>query len=394
LRPALYAQGITVNTESQEELFETVLPRDQQEEETDLRSGKINFRDAVMHTADWTVGTLYSQLKKGTIDLDPGFQRRQAWDDVRKSRLIESLIVGLPIPNIVLAENSEHRGRFLVIDGKQRLLTIQDFLDNKLTLKGLDLRPELENTTFQTLPSDDKDFLENNSIRSTLIKNIPDTDFLYVMFFRLNSGSLQLSPQELRRALIGGNALSQIDTYIEESKIFAQVFGPGLDRRMRDSELVLRFIAFDRAYEQYEGDLKKFLDLTVTYFEKGGANAEKELVSSFVRLDQVLNASIGVFGKDAFKKFTGDKYERRINRAIFDVITRFFVDEKVASLAQQNAAAVVTAYQEVCNDVTFRASVEKTTKTVEATRTRTNIWGNRLANVIGLTYDAKIARIQ
>lgn len=383
-----------MNTESQEELFETVLPRDQQEEETDLRSGKINFRDAVMHTADWTVGTLYSQLKKGTIDLDPGFQRRQAWDDVRKSRLIESLIVGLPIPNIVLAENSEHRGRFLVIDGKQRLLTIQDFLDNKLTLKGLDLRPELENTTFQTLPSDDKDFLENNSIRSTLIKNIPDTDFLYVMFFRLNSGSLQLSPQELRRALIGGNALSQIDTYIEESKVFAQVFGPGLDRRMRDSELVLRFIAFDRAYEQYEGDLKKFLDLTVTYFEKGGANAEKELVSSFARLDQVLNASIGVFGKDAFKKFTGDKYERRINRAIFDVITRFFVDEKVASLAQQNAAAVVTAYQEVCNDVTFRASVEKTTKTVEATRTRTNIWGNRLANVIGLTYDAKIARIQ
>lgn len=383
-----------MNTESQEELFETVLPRDQQEEETDLGSGKINFRDAVMHTADWTVGTLYSQLQKGTIDLDPGFQRRQAWDDVRKSRLIESLIAGLPIPNIVLAENSEHRGRFLVIDGKQRLLTIQDFLDNKLALKGLDLRPELENETFQSLPQDDRDFLENNSIRSTLIKNIPDTDFLYVMFFRLNSGSLQLSPQELRRALIGGNALSRIDTYIEESRVFAQVFGPGLDRRMRDSELVLRFIAFDRAYEQYEGDLKKFLDLTVTYFEKGGANAEKELVSSFAKLDQALSASVDVFGKDAFKKITGDKYERRINRAIFDVITRFFVDQKVAALAYQNTAAVLTAYQEVCNDAAFRASVEKTTKTVEATVTRTNIWGNRLANVIGLTYDAKLARIQ
>jgi len=383
-----------VNNESQEELFETVLPRDQQEEESDLRSGQINFRDAVMHTADWTVGTLYSQLQRGTIDLDPGFQRRQAWDDVRKSRLIESLIAGLPIPNIVLAENSEHRGRFLVIDGKQRLLTIQDFLDNKLALKGLDLRPELENATFETLPADDRDFLENNSIRSTLIKNIPDADFLYVMFFRLNSGSLQLSPQELRRALIGGNALSRIDTYIEESKIFSQIFGPGLDRRMRDSELVLRFIAFDRAYEQYEGDLKKFLDSTVTYFEKGGVDEEKELASGFEKLDRALHASVAVFGKDAFKKFTGDRYERRINRAIFDVVTRFFIDENVAALAKSNATAVVSAYQEACNDGAFRAAVEKTTKTVEATRTRTNIWGNRLAGAIGLTYDAQLARIQ
>ena len=165
-----------MSIESQDELIETVLPRDQQEEESDLQSGTINFRDAVMHTADWTVGTLYSQLTKGTIDLDPGFQRRQAWDDVRKSRLIESLIAGLPIPNIVLAENSEHRGQFLVIDGKQRLLTIRDFLDNKLILKGLDLRPELENSTFDTLPQDDRNFFENNSIRSTLIKNVPDSD--------------------------------------------------------------------------------------------------------------------------------------------------------------------------------------------------------------------------
>ncbi|QJQ02324.1 DUF262 domain-containing protein [Herbaspirillum rubrisubalbicans Os34] len=383
-----------MNTAPQEDLFEQVLPTDQQEEESDLEGRQINFRDAVMHTADWTVGTLYSQLQKGTINLDPGFQRRHAWDDVRKSRLIESLIAGLPIPNIVLAENSEHRGRFLVIDGKQRLLTIQDFLDNKLALKGLDLRQDLENLTFDSLPADDRDFLENNSIRSTLIKNTPDADFLYVLFFRLNSGSLQLSPQELRRALIGGKTLTQIDKYIEGSKFFAQVFGPGLDRRMRDSELVLRFIAFDRAYEAYDGDLKKFLDSTVDHFEKGGAAAEKELFGLFEKLECALSATIDIFAKDAFKKYTGEKYERRINRAVFDVITRFFADEKISNLARQNSAAVVAEFKATCGIVEFRSAVEKTTKSNEATKNRIDIWGGRLAAILGMTYDAKAARIQ
>ncbi|CAN7484950.1 DUF262 domain-containing protein [Duganella sp. LjRoot269] len=383
-----------MQTAPQEELFEPVFPTDQQEEESDLQSDQINFRDAVMHTADWTVGTLYSQLQKGTINLDPGFQRRQAWDDVRKSRLIESLIAGLPIPNIVLAENSEHRGRFLVIDGKQRLLTIQDFLDNKLVLKGLDLRRDLENKTFESLPADDRDFFENNSIRSTLIKNVPDADFLYVLFFRLNSGSLQLSPQELRRALIGGNALSQIDKYIENSIFFGKVFGPGLDRRMRDSELVLRFVAFDRAYASYDGDLKKFLDSTVDYFERGGVDAEKELFSLFAKLDCALSATIDIFAKDAFKKYSAGKYERRINRAVFDVITRFFSDEKIADLARQNASAIVNAFKEVCSIPEFRSAIEKTTKSNEATTNRTNIWGTRLAAVLGMTYEANAARIQ
>lgn len=377
-----------------EDFVESVLPPDQQEEETDVQGQDINFREAVMQTADWTVGTIYNQVKKGTIDLDPGFQRRHAWDDVRKSRLIESLIAGLPIPNIVLAENSEHRGRFLVIDGKQRLLTIQDFLEGRLALQGLDLRPDLDKATFDTLPAADREFLENNTIRSTLIRNIHDANFLYVMFFRLNSGSLQLSPQELRRALIGGDALTAIDTYIENSKYFAGVFGPGLDRRMRDSEIVLRFIAFDRNYEKYDGDLKRFLDNAVRYFEQGGAKTLQELESSFERLDYSLCATLDVFGDDAFKKWTGQKYERRINRAVFDVISRFFVEPKVADLARQNIKAVQNAFKAVCDEVEFRAAIEKTTKSVNATRTRTNMWGQRLADVLGLAYDEKIARIQ
>jgi hypothetical protein len=98
---------------------ETLIPDDQQEDENDI-SSPISFKDAVVLNADWTIETIHLQINKGNIDLQPGFQRRVAWNDVRKSRLLESIIVGMPVPNIVLAENKDHRGRFIVIDGKQR----------------------------------------------------------------------------------------------------------------------------------------------------------------------------------------------------------------------------------------------------------------------------------
>src|SRR3990167_8635320 len=85
-----------------------LIPDDQQEDEDDIQA-KISFKDAVVLNADWTIETINLQIKKGNIDLQPGFQRRVAWDDKRKSRLLESIIVGMPVPNIVLAENKEHR---------------------------------------------------------------------------------------------------------------------------------------------------------------------------------------------------------------------------------------------------------------------------------------------
>ena len=190
-----------------------VIPDDQQEDENDL-GGQISFKDAVVLNADWTIETINLQIKKGNIDLQPGFQRRVAWDDTRKSRLLESIVVGMPVPNIVLAENKDHRGRFIVIDGKQRLVAISEFLNGEYKLKGLDIRNDLNEKFFTELPTEDREYLENATLRSTLIRNWKDQKFLYAIFFRLNSGSLPLSPQELRKALIGGNLLDAIEKYL------------------------------------------------------------------------------------------------------------------------------------------------------------------------------------
>ena len=369
-----------------------VIPDDQQESEDDIVK-QVSFKDAVVLNADWTMETLHSQIKKGNIDLQPGFQRRVAWDDVRKSRLLESIIVGMPVPNIVLAENREHRGRFIVIDGKQRLASTSEFMDGKYKLKGLDIRKDLNDKTLDELPQEDREYLENATLRSTVIRNWNDENFLYVIFFRLNSGSLPLSPQELRKALVGGNLIDAIESYLLNSAPFKALFGDGLDKRMRDSELVLRFLAYDRELNEYRGDFRVFLDDTTRYFESDWQTRRAEAEALFLRLDEALTIALALFGHDAFKKWLGDKYERVINRAIFDCLIRFFADSKVAAAVRGREAGVVDTFKQLCADREFRDSIEKTTKSVPATFLRIDKWGVSLAACLGLSYDNTARRI-
>jgi uncharacterized protein with ParB-like and HNH nuclease domain len=369
-----------------------LIPDDQQEDEDDIHA-EITSKDAVVMNADWTIETLNGQINKGNIDLQPGFQRRAAWDETRKSRLIESIIVGMPIPNIVLAENKKHRGRFMVIDGKQRLLAINDFLSGKFSLRGLDIRDDLNDQTFGQLPSEDREYLENSTLRSSLIKNWADDNFLFAIFFRLNSGSLPLSPQELRKALIGGNLLDAIEAYLQDSKPFHSIFGSGLDKRMRDSELVLRFIAYDRRLEEYRGDFKEFLDETTRYFEADWDKRRQAAADAMKRLNGALETAHVIFKRDAFKKWVGDKYERVINRAVFDCIARYFADAAVAKASVQKKTQVVQAFHRVCLSADFKEAIEKTTKSLDATKVRMDIWGTALADVVRMKYDSATRRI-
>jgi uncharacterized protein with ParB-like and HNH nuclease domain len=369
-----------------------VIPDDQQESEDDLVR-QVSFKDAVVLNADWTIETIDLQIKKGNIDLQPGFQRRAAWNQIRKSRLLESIIVGMPVPNIVLAENREHRGRFIVIDGKQRLVSISEYLQGQFKLKGLDIRKDLNDKLFTELPAGDREYLENATLRSTVIRNWNDENFLYAIFYRLNSGSLPLSPQELRKALVGGNLLEAIENYLLNSQEFKSLFGDVLDKRMRDSELVLRFLAFDRGLQGYRGDFKAFLDETTRYFETDWTNSKTEADAGFRKLDNALQLSKHLFGDDAFKKWLGDKYERVINRALFDCLARFFSEDIVVTASQGRETTIVDAFKRTCLDREFLNSIEKTTKSIHATQYRIDTWGRVLAECVGLRYDDTQRRI-
>src|SRR5262249_9059744 len=198
-------------------------------------------------------------------------QRRDAWKRDRKSRFIESLIVGLPIPQIVLAESKKDRGKFIVLDGKQRLLAILQFWgladgeNNKYALSGLTLREDLKQKTFEELSTDprrqaDYNALCNQAIRTVVIRNWRDTDFLHTVFLRLNTGSVKLSPQELRQALLPGKFSDYVDEAAAKSEGMRKLLGiAGPDPRMRDIEILARFLAFRFFATAYPGRMKQFV---------------------------------------------------------------------------------------------------------------------------------------
>ena len=215
------------------------------ESEDDLTAGlNLEVSKAVLWATDWTIETLYSQLEKGNIELNPEFQRREAWDDTKKSRFIESVLLGFPIPQIVLAERKGKKAAYVVIDGKQRLLSVRRFCASDsdpefkpFKLSGLNIRAELNGKTFSNMKEDanlvdEVRAFENQTIRTTIIRNWPGEEFLYTVFHRLNTGSVPQSPQELRQALHPGPSLTFADKFTQGSKAVPHCCGA----RRRTSE--------------------------------------------------------------------------------------------------------------------------------------------------------------
>ncbi len=228
--------------------------------------------EAVVFSSDWTTETIVEQLRKGNIGLSPRFQRRDAWNRARKSRLIESLILGLPVPQIVLAETQEKRGKYLVLDGKQRLLSLLQFwgigegANNKFPLSGLEVREDLKGKRYEQLENDpahadDLAALQNQTVRTVVIRNWPSQSFLHLVFLRLNTGTVGLAPQELRQALKPGPFTDYVDDAAigsEALKSLLKLSAP--DPRMRDVEFLARHISFSFFIEDYAGRMKAFLD--------------------------------------------------------------------------------------------------------------------------------------
>jgi len=367
------------------------------EENSQLASPTL-LEGVVVTDTDWTAETVISQVEKENIFLNPRFQRREAWDDRRKSKFIESLVLGLPVPQLVLAEMKTVRGKYMVIDGKQRLLSLIRFATNKfekkLTLKGLEIRPDLNGKTWDDIKadphfSDDVSAFENSSIRTTVIRGWKDERALYLIFHRLNSGSVTLSPQELRHVLHPGKFIDFAFEYCESSKALINLLGDKgrPDFRMRDVELLIRFFGLRLFLDSYNGDLKSFLDDTVELLNKSWATQEIQLKNIAQECEAAINFTFEVFEDNAFVKWTEKGPERRFNRAVFDVMTYYFQDEELRNYIQKNNIqnTINLAFQSLCiENSKFIKSVETTTKTNEAVITRLWLWGETLEKVIGI----------
>lgn len=355
----------------------------------DSKSEETDLRDAVLYNTDWTVETIVNQIKKSRIDLNPAFQRRDAWTLRHKSLFIESILLNFPIPSITLAEDKNTK-RLILVDGKQRLSTLSQFMGNSLgskynnfKLTGLSQLSHLNGRNYEDLSEDfieETAAFENFPIRTNIIRGWNNNEILYSIFYRLNSGSVKLSPQELRQSLFPGDFATFILEYSETSVALRDIFpGDEPDFRMRDVELLTRYLSLVLFLEQYNGDLKKSLDGTVKTLNTTWPDAQSKIFRILENFEATYQSLVSVFGKKhLFKKWTVNGWEKRTNRAIFDTVMFNFQYPSEISKMCEKKLDVIKVFKEVSQNQQFIDSIERTTKTTLSLYNRLSIFGNAL----------------
>ncbi|MFB7894689.1 DUF262 domain-containing protein [Microbacterium sp. NPDC056044] len=370
-------------------------PEDEIRDDDSLSTSDL--ADLVLYTLDWSVQSLLERIGT-TFDIAPTFQRRDAWSIDRKSLYIESLLLGLPVPQIVLAEDKERKGRFIVLDGKQRLVTLKQFASpdesfRPFRLKNLEFATELEGLSFDDIATSllhqaqTENFLAQ-PVRTIVVRNWKNPAVLYQVFLRLNQGSLSLSPQELRQALYPSDFTKWINVRSAASREIQRARRiKREDFRMRDAEMLLRYTAFFENIEGYRGNLRGFLDeACVSGARRWADDGEAYFETVADRCEMAIRRTFDAFTeKDSFLRYEHDGYIRRFNIAVFDMMTAVLGD---VTLADADFAAhtseIREAYESLCiEDRMFNESLVTTTKTREATGGRIIAFGSEVARIVG-----------
>lgn len=267
------------------------------------------------------------------LQIAPDFQRRDVWKQRQRAELVESIIMGIPLPIIYLFETAD--GKKQVVDGRQRITTIIDFLDNKFQLKELGILPQYNNMRFSDLPPKIQGIFEDYQILCYVIQPPTPERVKYDIFDRVNRGGTKLNSQEMRSALYQGNATMLIDE-ICQSDEFLQVTGNGVSpKRMRDRYAALRILAFYLLFSsqlngnglekpiEYKSDMDDFLAKVMVRINNHSSENQRaiwkgDLINAFRELYDLL-------GPDAFRFDSENSDKKRpLNMPLMEAITFLF----------------------------------------------------------------------
>lgn len=309
---------------------------------------------------DFDVDGIVKRVDKGTM-IVPGFQRNYVWSIKDASSFIESLLLGLPVPGVFLAKENEDN-RFLIIDGQQRIKTLFYFFNGvfkvddpkakdkkEFTLTGV--AEEFEGKTYRSLTEAQRNRLNDAPIHATIIKqespNDGDTS-IYHIFDRLNSKGRKLTPQEIRAAVAHGTLIEAIEV-MNENKSWRHIFGAE-NNRLKDRELILRFLALYSDLAEYSAPMSDFLNK----FANKNRNANQDKIGSFYKnFTDSIEIVDKALGKKAFRLTSA------LNAAVFDSVL-----VSIANLSpgqQSNLEGIAEAYNSLIENVDYRASVSKAT---------------------------------
>ena len=315
---------------------------------------KITSKQNKIHIVDWQLTEKYqsqegrilletnreklpsfaeSLKKSGYMKISPDYQRRPRWDQKKKSRLIESFLINIPVPPIILYEISYNS--YEVMDGQQRIIAIRDFYNNALNLNGLELWPELNGRTYKELPSSIQSGIDRRSLSSIAIITeyaADDETELFLKqqtFERLNSGGVDLTPQEVRNCLYQG-LFNSLLMELSRHPIFVNAWELPQDHynfpknqnclydKMEDVELVLRFFAL-RHVDNFQKGMKEFLDL---YMMKSLRFCETDILELKAIFERTIDLAHRIYGINLFKPFDPQcqSWRKRPYKAYYDAV--------------------------------------------------------------------------
>lgn len=276
---------------------------------------------------------LYEDRKE--LIINPDFQRNSVWTSKQKNELIESILMGIPIPIIYLFENK--LGKKQVVDGRQRITTILDFINNKFKLNNLQILPKVTGT-FSELDPKFQGILEDYQITAYVIQPPTPERVKYDIFDRVNRGGTRLNNQEMRNALYMGNSTHLVEDIVKNDW-FKKATNKGISpKRMKDKYLVLRTISFyllltnkTQNYSnyniEYKSDIDDFLAKSMIYI-----NENNEIVNNlkFVFIN-ALEKIYNILGENAFRFESKTDIRRSINMSLFESLVYLFVNESINS---------------------------------------------------------------
>jgi len=324
--------------------------------------------------------TLKTQIEE-QINLRPDFQRRDRWSNLNRSRFIESIIMNVPVPPVFLGE--EEYGKYVVLDGRQRLTALDLFLKDQLRLEGLNVWNELNGLTYGDIRR--KGFaatIERRFLPAILLTKESSPEVKYEVFDRLNTGGAIAEPMEVRNAIFRG-AFNEALHRLSEDQSFRRLWGiplgddpvalekNGLYRKMDDLELVLRFLALREATlhgRRYKDHLSIFMMERNELYE---SNPEIKKSDQFI-FEQAVHNCLKVFGETAFRKSNDSRKSGLGDRSApyADSVMQALADVEPKSLTAERIAAIKSGFDELLREPTFRGAISSGTNGESAIRIR------------------------
>ena len=339
-----------------------------QSEVDDYESSPAEYEIST-YPADFTLEVLWSKWKAKDI-IVPEFQREFVWKHVQAGKLIESFLVGLPVPAIFLYVERKSQ-KYLVIDGQQRLKSIFYFFEgyfgeesqgNRQTfsLKGIGAGSRWRDLTYQDLAEEDQLKIKNSVLRAFVIQQIDPADdtSIYHVFERLNTGGTFLTNQEVRNCVYNGS-FNELLHSLNQLGDWRQILGkPKLDRRQKDIELILRFVSLSDPDSKYRKPMKDFM----SRYMSSHKHADDALLSDIrERFEGTCRTVISNLGERPFH------LKRGINSAAMDAVM-----VTIAKNADNLKKDLRQAYKNLKNDEDFQESIRNNTTLDRTLKSRMN----------------------